>query len=149
MRIIQATLDYLPALAPIFDAYRVFYRKESDTTAALQFLLERLDQQDSIIFISLTDDGNINGFVQLYPLFSSTRMKKLWMLNDLFVLAEYRSQGISKALIEAAKALATKTNSCGLFLETEKNNAAANALYKNTDFNLDGDHHYYSWEVTS
>lgn len=148
MRIIQATLDYLPALAPIFDAYRVFYRKESDTTAALQFLLERLDQQDSVIFISLTDDGNINGFVQLYPLFSSTRMKKLWMLNDLFVLPEYRGQGISKALIEAAKNLATQTDSCGLLLETEKSNAVANALYLNTDFTIDNDHNYYSWDVS-
>ena len=148
MTITQATLDNLPALAPVFDAYRVFYRKTSDTFAASQFLSERLCQQDSVIYISITDDSKINGFVQLYPLFSSTRMRKLWMLNDLFVLAEYRGQGISKALIEAAKSLATNTNSCGLLLETEKNNAAANELYKNTDFTLDSDHNYYSWDVS-
>ena len=149
MPIIQATPKNLVPLASLFDAYRIFYRKESNVHAAMEFLSDRLTQHDSVIYIALSETGSIIGFVQLYPLFSSTRMKKLWMLNDLFVMPEFRGQGVSKALIEAAKSLAIKTNSCGLLLETEKSNAVANALYINTGFALDNDHNYYSWEVVS
>ncbi len=149
MTIYQATKEHLSLLVPVFDAYRVVYRKPSDTSAATQFLSDRLSNQDSVIYIAIADDASIKGFVQLYPLFSSTRMKRLWMLNDLFVMPQYRGQGISKLLIDAAKTLATNTNSCGLLLETEKNNSVANALYINTGFSLDNDHNYYSWDVVS
>ena len=60
------------------------------------------------------------GFVQLYPLFSSTRMEKLWLLNDLFVDPDYRGKGISKGLINKAKELVEESDACGMFLETEK-----------------------------
>ena len=77
MPIIQATSENLVPLALLFDAYRVFYRKESDVDAAFQFLKERIANEESIIFIAIDEDKSIKGFVQLYPLFSSTRMKKL------------------------------------------------------------------------
>jgi ribosomal protein S18 acetylase RimI-like enzyme len=86
------------------------------------------------------------GFVQLYPLFSSTRLKKLWLLNDLYVDEMFRGQRISIMLIDEAKRLAMETNSAGLILETAKSNVIGNQLYIRTGFELDKDHHYYSWE---
>lgn len=147
MPIIQATPENLVPLASLFDAYRIFYKKKSDVHAAKEFLSDRLTQQDSVIYIATSEMGSIAGFVQLYPLFSSTRMKKLWLLNDLFVMPEYRGQGISKLLIEKAKELAINTNSCGVMLETEKANIVANKLYMETGFTADSDHNYYSWDV--
>ncbi len=73
-------------------------------------------------------------------------MKKLWLLNDLFVDKKFRSKGISVLLIEAAKELCIKTEACGLILETAKSNLIGNNLYPRTGFELDVDHHYYSWE---
>ena len=87
------------------------------------------------------------GFVQLYPLFSSTRMKRLWLLNDLYVNPGYRGQNISVQLINRAKELVNETSACGLMLETAKSNEIGNKLYPRTDFILDEEHYYYFWNA--
>ena len=98
----KATLEDLPQLSNLFDQYRSFYHKESDIEGAENFLKERLENQDSEIFVA-EENGILTGFTQLYPLFSSTRMKRYWLLNDLFVNENHRGKGHSKALIEKAK----------------------------------------------
>ena len=45
-------------------------------------------------------------------------MKRLWILNDLYVAAEGRRQGVGRALIDRARALAVETGAKGLILET-------------------------------
>jgi GNAT superfamily N-acetyltransferase len=148
MTIRQATLTDIPALAALFDAYRVFYEKETDIPAAIDFLSERTRKAESVIFISLNEADTMTGFVQLYPLFSSTRMQRLWLLNDLYVAPAFRGSGISIALIESAKALCRQTGACGLSLETAKTNTIGNQLYPRTGFVADADHHYYYWDIT-
>lgn len=141
----EATFRDLKSVARLFDQYRVFYQKESDIQKAEKFLSERLKLNDSEIFVAETDNYNLVGFVQLYPLFSSTRMQRLWLLNDLFVTKEYRGKGISKKLIETSKELCNQTNACGLILETAKTNNIGNELYPKVGFSLDKEHNYYSW----
>ena len=105
-----------------------------------------MKNNESVIYIALDNEKNkIVGFVQLYPLFSSTRMQKLWLLNDLYVIETYRSKGISKMLIDAGKNLCKDTNACGLMLETAKDNIIGNQLYPATDFVLDTEHNFYFW----
>jgi len=127
----RATLNDIETLAKLFDAYRVFYKKPSDKEGAVQFLKERIEKADSEIFVACNEADEIVGFVQLYPLFSSTQMKRLWLLNDLFVDARFRRQGYSKALIKAAKDLCKVSKASGMYLETEKGNVEGNALYQN------------------
>lgn len=143
----QADKNDIEQLAELFNAYRVFYNKASDISGAKDFLATRMQNNESVIYISEASDGKLTGFVQLYPLFSSTRMNKLWLLNDLFVHADFRGNGYSVALIEKAKELAKATNSAGLILETEKTNKIGNHLYPKTGFERDEDHNYYSWSV--
>ena len=145
MRIRTIEPTDLPQLAILFDGYRVFYRKESDIPAAHHFLSERLKNKDSKIYVSENSENKLVGFVQLYPLFSSTRMKKLWLLNDLYVNPNYRGQGISVQLIESAKTLVQETNACGLFLETEKSNLIGNNLYPKTGLSLNEGSNFYEW----
>jgi len=143
----KATIKKLEDLAQIFDLYRIFYKKESDIEGATQFLKERLENNESVIYVAIYEENEqIVGFVQLYPLFSSTRMQKLWLLNDLYVMKEYRNGGISKMLIEASKNLCIETNACGLMLETAKDNIIGNQLYPATDFVLDTEHNFYFWD---
>lgn len=145
-KIRKATIKDLNWVVELFDKYRVFYERETDKEKALEFLSERLKLNDSEIFVAETNDNSLVGFIQLYPLFSSTRMRPLWLLNDLFVNKEYRGKGISKQLIETAKNLCIQTNACGLILETAKTNSIGNELYPNIGFSLDEEHNYYSWD---
>ncbi|MBO6620498.1 MAG: GNAT family N-acetyltransferase [Balneola sp.] len=147
MKIEKATLSDLEELNELFDGYRVFYEKETDKSASQAFLKERIEQNESIIFISRNNDGVATGFVQLYPLFSSTRMKRFWLLNDLYVDQSYRGQGFSKALIEKSKKLCRETDACGMMLETAKDNHVGNQLYPATGWSLDEDHNFYTWDV--
>lgn len=143
----EATLEDIEMLAVLFDEYRVFYKKKSDVVGAVNFLRDRVVNNESKIFVILDDGNTFAGFVQLYPIFSSTRMKKLWLLNDLYVSERYRGKGFSKELIERAKELARSTNACGLLLETSKSNTVANSLYIKTDFTLSIGENFYTWNV--
>ena len=146
MQVIPATKDQLPDLIAMFDAYRVWYRKPSDLEGAKDFLGKRLELEDSVIYIARDlEIGEAAGFTQLYPLFSSTRMRKLWLLNDLFVKPEHRGKGISKMLIEKAKELARNTDAAGIMLETELTNTIGNQLYPSTGFDLNTETNFYFW----
>lgn len=133
-------------LSKLFDAYRIFYKKETNLREAEKFLSERIQNRESQIFVA-ENNKKLVGFVQLYPIFSSTRMKRLWLLNDLFVDKAYRGQGVSVLLIDSVKQLCEQTSACGLILETEKTNIVGNTLYPKTGFVLDTEHHFYSWEL--
>lgn len=146
IRVEQATINHLDGLAILFDQYRIFYEKQSDLIAAQEFLRERIAGNESVIFVSFDEANVMTGFTQLYPLFSSTRMKRLWLLNDLFVAAVFRGKSFSIALIERAKEHCRQTGGCGLILETAKSNTIGNKLYPRAGFQLDQDHHYYSWD---
>ena len=143
----NATSKDLEQLTELFDTYRMFYRKTTDLEGAKTFLEERISSKDSKIFVAETTENKLIGFVQLYPLFSSTRMKKSWLLNDLFVYPELRSIGVSIELIEMAKTLVVESNACGMFLETEKSNLIGNNLYPKTGFELNTGSNYYEWSV--
>lgn len=147
MIIRKAETSDLRQLSKLFDQYRVFYKKFSDPDAAFVFLKERMEKNESVIFVSLNEENTMTGFVQLYPLFSSTQMKRFWLLNDLFVHSDYRRQGFSVALIERAKQLCRDSGSCGMMLETAKTNMEGNHLYPKAGFSLDNEHNYYTWDV--
>lgn len=140
----NATIADLEPLAEMFDLYRQFYRQPADITGARKFISERISNNDSIIFIARQQD-EYTGFVQCYPLFTSVGMKRLWLLNDLFVKSDYRGQGISKLLIERCKQLAKDTNAKGLMLETEKSNIIGNQLYPREGFVLNEGSNFYVW----
>lgn len=140
----KATIQDLEQLSKLFDQYRIFYHKDSDIPAAKQFLKERIENKDSEIFVA-ENEGELTGFVQLYPLFSSTRMKRYWLLNDLFVNENYRGKDFSKKLIEDAKQLAISTDASGILLETGKSNDIGNQLYPSCGFEIYDEVNFYEW----
>ena len=83
------------------------------------------------------------GFVQLYPSFSSVSMKRIWILNDLFVHEDYRKQGVAEALIERSKELAEETGAISIILETQSSNINAQKLYDKTGFEKDTESYFY------
>jgi len=140
----QATLENLDELVILFEAYRHFYRQDPAKDEATQFLKERIEKKESVIFIAIDQSNNqALGFTQLYPTFTSTRMKKSWILNDLFVSEEGRGNGISKRLILAAKEHCVATKTFGLMLETERTNIIGNKLYPSAGFTKEENNFYY------
>lgn len=146
MIIREAKLHDVDALAVLFDSYRLFYGQTSNRPGACQFLEERIRRSESVIYIAVDSSSCIAGFVQLYPLFSSVRMKPLWLLNDLFVSPLYRRRGISVMLLNQAKTLCKATGAGGLFLETSKSNLLANQLYLKSGFMPVLENTFYSWQ---
>ncbi|HNR20995.1 MAG TPA: GNAT family N-acetyltransferase [Bacteroidia bacterium] len=143
----KASIADLEQLSTLFNEYRIFYKKESDIAGSKQFLLERISSKESEIFVAENEINKLVGFVQLYPLFSSTRMKRVWLLNDLYVEVNFRGFGLAKLLIDKSKELCVSTNACALILETEKENIIGNQLYLSAEFKKDTLHNFYEWEV--
>lgn len=141
----RASISDLDELVGLFDQYRIFYQKETNLSGAYQFLKERIEKNESTIFLVMDDVGKARGFTQLYPYFSSTRMSRLLLLNDLYVDPDFRGKSYSKMLIQAAKEYAMENQSVGLLLETAKSNEIGNNLYPSVGFELDNDHNYYFW----
>ncbi|MEF9978643.1 MAG: GNAT family N-acetyltransferase [Thermomonas sp.] len=131
----------LDALAQLFDAYRQFYQQPSDLPLARQWLRERLRFGESVVLVARRA-GTAVGFVQLYPMFSSVRTAKTWILNDLYVDAAARRGGIARALLEAAAKFAREDGAMGISLETTQDNAAARALYRAAGWNEDATQWY-------
>ena len=128
-RVRRASMPDLPRVAELFDAYRQFYGQPADPDGARRFLRERLQAGDSVVLVA-EKEKRLVGFAQLYPAFSSQSMKRLWILNDLFVTPAHRRAGVARALLSAAEDLARATTAKGLVLATPKTNAAARALYE-------------------
>ena len=155
MKIIQATLEHLDDLVPLFEAYRVWYKKPANELKTRQFLTERILKHESIIFLIYTDGtsrdgregGACVGFTQLYPTFSTIRLARLWLLNDLFVAPEERGKGFSIALIEHVKDMAKKMGAAGVTLQTDLTNDIGNQLYPKMGFDLENTYYnYYGWD---
>nr|WP_310485029.1 GNAT family N-acetyltransferase [Chamaesiphon sp. VAR_48_metabat_403] len=133
MEIVRVRFEDLAEVAELFDRYRVFYNKSSDLAAARSFLEERLEQKDSTIFIARSQ-MQIVGFTQLYPSFSSVSMKRVWILNDLFIDEIYRKQGIAKLLMNAVANFARDTGAIRIILSTQVTNLPARSLYRSLGY---------------
>jgi len=94
MRITQATLEHLDLLTPLFVKYREFYGALPFPDSSRAFLEKRLRRKESVIYLALADDDDkkLLGFCQLYPSFSSLSLKRVWILNDIYVAEAARRQ---------------------------------------------------------
>ena len=140
--LVRATLDHLDLLVPLFDGYRRFYGQPSEPKRCRAFLYERLYHAESVIFLALLNDAGA-GMTQLYPSFSSVSLRRLWILNDLYVATTARRLGVGAALLDRARDWALETQAKGLILETAVDNPAQH-LYEALGWQRDdGTYHYY------
>ncbi len=146
MIIRKAISEDLPSLAGLFDQYRIFYGQKSDLPGAESFLSDRIGHNESVIFVAVLD-GEMIGFTQLYPLYSSVGMKKAWLLNDLFVTELARGSGAADALLKAAEKMGAETDSRWLLLQTGVYNHRAQRVYERNGWKKDTDFfcYYYTY----
>jgi len=142
----RAELADADRIAPLFDLYRVFYEQPSDPALARRFIHQRLENDESVIYYAVEPSGKILGFTQLYASFSSVSAKPIWILNDLYTIAEARKRGVGAALIDRARQLALDTGARGLALSTAHNNHTAQSLYEHLGFVQDK--HFFHYFLT-
>ncbi len=142
----RAMLRDCGAIALLFASYRQFYGQARDEELALWFLSERLNNTEATIFVA-ADGEQFDGFVLLYPLFSSVRCKRLWLVNDLYVRESARRSGVARRLLERAEAFAVETSAAGLTLRTASDNAAAQRLYERCRYTRDATFLAYDRDV--
>ena len=139
-----AKADDLEQIAVLFDEFRKFYAQNSDIDGAKAYLKERMNNNESIIFVAKNEEKLI-GFIQMYPTFSSVSMMKDMIMNDLYVFPEFRKKGIGKALLETAKKFSKDNNYKGLWVETANDNPAR-SLYEHLGWEKDVSFVHYYWQ---
>jgi ribosomal protein S18 acetylase RimI-like enzyme len=142
METYQATIEDLEGVSNLFNFYRVFYQQTSDIEGAKTYIKKRLESKDSVIFV-VKDKQKYVGFTQLYPTFSSISMKRAWILNDLYVDAEARKQGIGELLLYKAKDYAIETGAKSISLSTAPDNYSAQRLYEKNGYIRDSQFYHY------
>ena len=126
----------LDQLADLFDQYRQFYECPPDLGAAKNWLAENLERGRSTLFAA--DNGSqLLGFTQLYPALCSVDLVDYFVLYDLYVIETARRQGIARALMNAASDWAKVQGAARLDLETARDNAPGQALYRDLGYELD------------
>ena len=137
----RATLADLETIVPLFDAYRGFYGQASDPARARDWLRERMQRDESVVLVA-EREGAVVAFTQLYPMYSSVRTARTWILNDLFVAQSARRSGAARALLDAAAEFAREQGAGGICLETTRDNAPARALYRKAGWSEDATQWY-------
>ena len=145
-RVVPAGLSELEMIAPMFDAYRMFYKRDSDLDGSRAYLRARLERGEATVFLALEDSGAALGFALCYSTFSSVVMKPLVILNDLFTLPLARGQGVGSALIEACANFARLEGALVLRLRTANDNETAQRVYDKAGFKRD--EVYYTYDLS-
>lgn len=126
----------LQALVPLFDAYRAFFAGNDDVARSQQFLSERLLRGDSVIFIGRQNES-VQGFVQLYPLWSSWHCRRIWFLSDLYVCVGSRKLGLGSRLVERVTAYAQETEASSVMVELPLREPHLERFYAKLGFTKD------------
>ncbi len=148
MRIVQATPEHLDLLTPLFVKYREFYDAMPYPETSRSFLEKRLTRKESVIYLALADDEDkLMGFCQLYPSFSSLSLKRVWILNDIFVAEDARRMLVADRLLQTAKQMAKDTNAVRMRVATSVSNEVAQKTYESIGFREDTRFKNYTLEL--
>jgi GNAT superfamily N-acetyltransferase len=142
----QATIQDLSKLVPIFDDYRECFKQTKNPVMVEQFLFEKFEHLESVIFIALLED-EVVGFAQLYPVFSSLTLQRVWLLNDFFIAEEFRGSGVGTQLFASVKEFTLLTKSKGIELSVEHTNEKAWAFWEKQGFKVDEEFRYYFYKI--
>jgi GNAT superfamily N-acetyltransferase len=121
------------SLLPLIAAYQRFYEvEEIDEERNRAFFRRFLSPSQDGMLLAARGGGELVGYACLYWHFSSTQAVETVLMNDLFVSAAARGQGIGRALIEASADVARERGAAHLEWATAPDNLSAQRLYDST-----------------
>jgi ribosomal protein S18 acetylase RimI-like enzyme len=163
-----ATDDDVDAVVDLFRQYLRFYEQEVPDAEARAYLAARRDAGDSVLLVAVLRpegsrpgaggpegsrpeagkdapaDGELVGFAQSYPTWSSVSLGRSWVLNDLFVSPAARGTGAGRALVRETCRRAKEAGAIRVSLATAWDNVAAQGLYESEGFVRDQHFHHYA-----
>jgi GNAT superfamily N-acetyltransferase len=142
----QASILDLSKIVPVFDSYREYFKQERNPTEVEKFLFDKFEHLESVIFIA-EQNSEVIGFAQLYPIFSSLTLERVWLLNDFFICEDYRNKGVGKQLFEKVKEFTLLTKSKGIELTVEHINEKAWQFWESQGFILDEEFRNYFYRL--
>lgn len=133
----KATLPDIEKVSKLYKEYLSFYEVDITDKNPKQYLIDRLTNNESVIYFVQDENNNYVGFMQLYPLFCSLGMSRTWLLYDLFVTESARCHGVAKLLLDQADKIAEDTNASFIMLSTAVDNLKAQKLYEKNGYEKD------------
>ena len=147
IKIVEANIEQLDIITELFNQYMIFYKKPSNESKYKDYLKERIEKNETTIYLALNSENIPLGFVLNYYSFSSVSLGKTITLNDLFIKPEYRKKGIAEKLINKTFELAKKSGAIRVDLGTAKDNFIAQKLYERIGFTKDEEFYAYSYNI--
>ncbi len=124
--------DY-PHWRPLWDGYNAFYGRSGPTSLPEEITSatwERFfDPAEPVHAFVAEGEGRIVGLVHFLYHRSTTRLRDVCYLQDLFTIPELRGKGIGRRLIDAVHAAAHDAGSSRVYWTTQTSNAPGRALY--------------------
>ncbi|OCA84192.1 GCN5 family acetyltransferase [Bacillus sp. FJAT-27225] len=111
----------------IVDFYNRPEPSEEDLKGLIRHLLE--NPASGLQFVA-EENGNLLGFATLYFTFSTLKVKRQAILNDLYVSTDARGKKVGESLFQACLGYIREHDFAGMTWETAKDNDAAQALYE-------------------
>ena len=148
MTVREAWLSDVDNIAPLFNAYRMFYEQPSDLNGAKVWTRDNMTLKRATLFVYQESD-ELLGFTQLYPAFCSVEMKPFYVLYDVYVDPTARQRGVASRLLRHAHEWAKTQGASRLDLETAHTNVTAQSVYEALGYVLDSEFRKYSFDTSS
>ncbi len=127
----QVAIGDTEGLVSLMKNYIVdFYQKPEPRTEDLVKLIHRLINEPSsgLQFVA-EKEGTLVGFATLYFSFSTLQLKRVAILNDLFIGEDARGSKIGKQLFQTCLTYIRENDFAYMTWETGKDNIIAQSLY--------------------
>ena len=133
LRIEPISEDQYEALLPMIGAYQGFYEADDIRTDRNRAFFRRFLAPSEVgMLIGAWRGDDLRGYACLYWHFSSVRAVETVLMNDLYVDAGARGEGVGRALIEATAEIARERGAHHVEWSTAPTNETAQGLYDST-----------------
>lgn len=129
----QAHSNDIPELQQLICGYLQFYHRPIPPENVIRGMITHfIEHPDEGCQLVAEVNGGLIGFTTLNAIWSTTRMQKIGLLNDLFVDPNHRIKGAGEKLMQATIKVAKERGYPLMRLLTAHDNTPAQQLYDKT-----------------